>query len=173
MATTKKSTPVKSETATKPASAKAGSKKVAVPPPATPAPSVTPAPAKTVATRWVVAKPAETEMPTVKTVEAKPVAAAPVAAKPIAAKPVAAKSTEGKSTAARPVAKSKPKAEPVEAADNPKSSMGKEQRAHYVEVAAFYIAERRGFASVDPMEDWLAAEAEIDRLIASGHFAQS
>ena len=44
------------------------------------------------------------------------------------------------------------------------------QRAHYVQVAAFYIAERRGFTAADPMEDWLAAEAEIDRLIASGQF---
>jgi len=44
------------------------------------------------------------------------------------------------------------------------------RRANYVEVAAFYIAERRGFASARPMDDWLEAEAEIDRLIASGHF---
>ncbi|AGX88568.1 DUF2934 domain-containing protein [Candidatus Symbiobacter mobilis] len=46
-----------------------------------------------------------------------------------------------------------------------------EQRLHYVEVAAFYIAERRGFAPGNPMEDWCAAEAEIDRLIATGHFS--
>lgn len=45
-------------------------------------------------------------------------------------------------------------------------------RTHDVEVAAFYIAERRGFAGGNPVEDWLAAEAEIDQLIASGHFSR-
>ena len=43
-----------------------------------------------------------------------------------------------------------------------------EQRQNYVEVAAFYIAERRGFAPGNPFEDWVRAEAEIDRLIAEG-----
>ena len=45
-----------------------------------------------------------------------------------------------------------------------------EQRARYIEVAAFYIAERRGFAAGNPTDDWLAAEAEVNRLIDSGHF---
>ena len=39
----------------------------------------------------------------------------------------------------------------------------------YVAVAAYHIAELRGFTSGDPRDDWLAAEAEVDRLIASGH----
>jgi hypothetical protein len=43
-----------------------------------------------------------------------------------------------------------------------------EQRRHYVEMAAYYIAERRGFAPGDPLEDWVQAEAEIDRLLAEG-----
>jgi hypothetical protein len=50
-------------------------------------------------------------------------------------------------------------------------SLSAAQRAHYVEVAAFYIAERRGFAGANPADDWIAAEAEIDRLVATGHFA--
>jgi hypothetical protein len=29
--------------------------------------------------------------------------------------------------------------------------------------AAYYLAERRGFAPGHELEDWLAAEAEIDR----------
>jgi hypothetical protein len=49
--------------------------------------------------------------------------------------------------------------------------MSAAQRNNYVEVAAFYIAERRGFAAANPADDWAAAEAEIDRLIASGQFA--
>ena len=44
-----------------------------------------------------------------------------------------------------------------------------EQRNKYVAVAAYHIAELRGFTSGDPRDDWLAAEAEVDRLIASGH----
>ncbi|MCF8200085.1 MAG: DUF2934 domain-containing protein [Sulfuritalea sp.] len=43
-----------------------------------------------------------------------------------------------------------------------------EQRRFYVEVAAYHIAERRGFAAGDPLEDWVQAEAEIDRLLAAG-----
>lgn len=43
-----------------------------------------------------------------------------------------------------------------------------EQRFHYVEVAAYYIAQERGFSAGDPAADWAAAEAEIDRLLAEG-----
>ena len=43
-----------------------------------------------------------------------------------------------------------------------------EQRRNYIEMAAYYIAERRGFAPGNPMEDWVQAEAEIDRLLAEG-----
>jgi hypothetical protein len=35
-------------------------------------------------------------------------------------------------------------------------------------VAAYYIAERRGFVPGNPLEDWVQAEAEIDRLLAEG-----
>ena len=52
----------------------------------------------------------------------------------------------------------------------PMATVTAQQRTNYVEVAAFYIAERRSFAPGNPMDDWLAAEAEVDRLIASGHF---
>ena len=48
-----------------------------------------------------------------------------------------------------------------------------EQRTHYVEVAAFYIAEQRGFAAGSPLDDWLAAEAEFDRLMATGEPGQA
>lgn len=43
-----------------------------------------------------------------------------------------------------------------------------EQRHHYVEVAAYYIAERRGFDAGCHDEDWAQAELEIDRLLAEG-----
>ncbi len=43
-----------------------------------------------------------------------------------------------------------------------------EQRRNYVEVAAYYIAESREFNCGCDLENWLAAEAKIDRLLAEG-----
>jgi hypothetical protein len=85
---------------------------------------------------------------------------APIAAKvPAAAKAPVAK----KASPAKPKASATPAAKPA---------LNAEQRNHYVEVAAFYIAERRGFAPGNAADDWCAAEAEVDRLIASGRFSQ-
>jgi hypothetical protein len=72
--------------------------------------------------------------------------------------------------AAKKPAAAKKAAAPRKATPAPKPAITAEQRNNYVEVAAFYIAERRGFASANPADDWIAAEAEIDRLIATGHF---
>lgn len=43
-----------------------------------------------------------------------------------------------------------------------------DQRRNYIEVAAYYIAERRGFSGGHEAEDWVTAENEIDRLLAEG-----
>jgi DUF2934 family protein len=40
-----------------------------------------------------------------------------------------------------------------------------QQRRNYVEVAAYYLAERRGFAGGSEIEDWAQAEREVDRLL--------
>lgn len=102
------------------------------------------------------------------------------------------KASPGK-TAAPPAVKSKPKAKPVtkakrEAKPKPASkpavaaaaakparsrarkpaAIPSDQRRHYIEVAAYHIAERRGFAAGNPLDDWMQAEAEIDRLLAEG-----
>lgn len=69
--------------------------------------------------------------------------------------------------AAKPAAPKKVKPATVKSADIDPS-----QRAHYIEVAAYYIAERRGFTPGDPGQDYLAAAAEIDRLIEAGHFTK-
>jgi hypothetical protein len=70
-----------------------------------------------------------------------------------------------------PAVKKKTVAKPKSAESSPaKQVLSDEQRARYVEVAAFYIAERRGFAAGNPADDWLAAEAEVNRLMDSGHF---
>jgi hypothetical protein len=124
-----------------------------------------------------------------KTIPAKrPVAARPApAAIAVAVKP--AKATPEAMTKAKPVVKAAPKAAPkatpkATAKVAPKASatrstagsrskkvagISAEQRRNYVEVAAFYIAERRGFAPGNLLDDWVQAEAEIDRLLAGGH----
>lgn len=108
----------------------------------------------------------------------KPVtAAAPAVAKPVAARKPAIKRaaavpatvTAAPVAPAKATAAAKPKATKPAAAPS-KSALSAEQRNHYVEVAAFYIAERRGFVPGNPADDWCAAELEVDRLIASGHF---
>jgi hypothetical protein len=43
-----------------------------------------------------------------------------------------------------------------------------EQRRNYIEVAAYYIAERRGFMGGHQEEDWTNAEIEIDRMLSEG-----
>lgn len=117
----------------------------------------------------------------------KAVAVAPVTAtKPVAVKTAAAKkpvnldaTNAGTVVAAVPaktLEKSKPKAVKTAKASQAKpttvakATLSAEQRNNYVEVAAFYIAERRGFAPGNPADDWCAAELEVDRLLASGQF---
>jgi hypothetical protein len=48
-------------------------------------------------------------------------------------------------------------------AKNTKTSVFPEQRYHMISTAAYYLAERRGFAGGYEMQDWISAEAEIDR----------
>lgn len=42
-------------------------------------------------------------------------------------------------------------------------SISGEERQRMIGEAAYYRAEQRGFIGGDPLQDWLAAEAEIDR----------
>jgi hypothetical protein len=117
-------------------------------------------------------------------------ASAKPAAKPVvaAAKPVASKAVAAPA-AKKAVAKALPKAAPKPVAAKAPAPAAKSkapakktvtvskdidpaQRANYIEVAAFYIAERRGFRPGNPEQDYLEAAAEIDRLIAGGHFGK-
>jgi hypothetical protein len=129
-----------------------------------------------VTTKKVAAPGTEPAAKTAAAKPAKPAKAKSVTLKPEAPKPVGVKVAAKKSSAAKTVAKdapAKPKkaATPKKAAPAARPAMSAAQRNNYVEVAAFYIAERRGFAAANPADDWAAAEAEIDRLIASGNFA--
>jgi cell division septation protein DedD len=85
---------------------------------------------------------------------------------PVQAKPASVPAKVAPKATAKPKAPAKPKAAPAAKL----ATLSLEQRNHYVQVAAFYMAERRGFAAGDPAADWAAAEEEVDRLIASGHF---
>ena len=42
-----------------------------------------------------------------------------------------------------------------------------EQRHQMIELAAYFIAERRGFGNDAALEDWLAAEAEVERQLGN------
>jgi hypothetical protein len=90
------------------------------------------------------------------------------------AKKVAAKAAPKAPAAVAPVAAPVVKAKaPAKKAVKPVSvKIDPAQRANYIEVAAFYIAERRGFTPGNPEQDYLDAAAEIDRLIAAGQFAK-
>lgn len=48
------------------------------------------------------------------------------------------------------------------------SQITPEQRAHMIAEAAYFRAEQRGFQGGDPVDDWLQAEAQIDRIAADG-----
>lgn len=48
------------------------------------------------------------------------------------------------------------------------TNLSEEQRQQYIEVAAYHIAESGGFKSGCDLENWLAAEAGIDQLLAEG-----
>jgi hypothetical protein len=46
-----------------------------------------------------------------------------------------------------------------------RSPQDSETRARMIAEAAYFAAERRGFAGGGELDDWLLAEAEIDRLL--------
>lgn len=90
------------------------------------------------------------------------VAAVAVKPKPLKTKAVvnqaAGADTKAKPAKSKVAAKVKPTILPI----------SDEHRRHYIELAAFYIAERRGFSGDNTLEDWLQAEAEINQLLQQG-----
>jgi hypothetical protein len=131
---------------------------------------------KNTTTTPAVSKPAAKKAAAPKAVAVAKVVAPVAAAEPVAVtkKPAAKKAAAVAPTAAvaAPVAAKKTGARKTQLKPStaPAPVLTSEQRAHYVSVAAFYIAEQRGFTLGNPADDWIAAEAEVDRLIASGHF---
>lgn len=86
----------------------------------------------------------------------KKVAAKPAIKKGIEAKPAPLESKPVKKAAVKKPASTK-KASPVTP----------EQRYKMISTAAYFLAEHRGFAGGYEMQDWIAAEAEIDAKLAS------
>lgn len=123
------------------------------------------------ATSTTKAKTSATKAPAKSTTTSKS-AAAKAPAKTAAAKP--AKTTAPKApvkAAAKPAAPktAKPaekKAAPAKKGNGP--AVTPEQRRYYVEVAAYYIAERRGFHGGSELADWAQAEREVEQLLAEG-----
>lgn len=76
-------------------------------------------------------------------------------------KKAATKTSVKKATTKKSVAKKAP-------AKKGATKVSGAQRDAMIAVAAYYIAEKRGFVAGDTTADWLQAEAQIDALIASG-----
>jgi hypothetical protein len=49
---------------------------------------------------------------------------------------------------------------------SPPETVTAEERFNMIAEAAYFCAERRGFQGGNPVEDWLAAEKEIDAKLA-------
>jgi hypothetical protein len=55
-----------------------------------------------------------------------------------------------------------------EAVASRSSDVTPDERHRMIAEAAYYRAEKRGFAGGDPMQDWLEAEAQIENEIRNG-----
>lgn len=112
--------------------------------------------------------------PTAATTARKPAVKTKAAATPAAkAKPAAASKAPKAAKSTAPAKTAKPVASAAKSAKASKASgaaniLAPDQRRYYIEVAAYYIAERRGFHGGNEVEDWAAAEAEVDRLLREG-----
>ncbi|HQW20219.1 MAG TPA: DUF2934 domain-containing protein [Rhodocyclaceae bacterium] len=100
------------------------------------------------------------------------------ATKPLAVPkpPAAATKNPGRKAAAAPAKKpAAPRKSPVKevatgagSTKNRKPQVSNEQRRRYIEVAAYFMAERRGFIGANPAADWMQAEIEVDRMLSEG-----
>lgn len=73
-----------------------------------------------------------------------------------------------KSGPTKAAAEKKPSKRVAPAPARRKSEISPDQRRYHVELAAYFMAERHGFTPGREEEDWLAAEAEIDRMLNAG-----
>lgn len=52
---------------------------------------------------------------------------------------------------------------------DPAAGVAAYPREHLIAEAAYYRAEKRGFAPDSELSDWLAAEAEVERMLQTRH----
>lgn len=95
------------------------------------------------------------------TASAKPVAAKPAASKTSAVK--ASKPAAAKKTTEKTAAPAKKPAAPKKTAS--KMTVTLEQRYKMICDAAYFKAEKRGFSPENETQDWLDAEAEINKML--------
>jgi hypothetical protein len=109
------------------------------------------------------------EKPTSKKMAAAPAKAAAAPATKAAAAPAAPPATAAKPAAApAPAAKPAVAAKPATApAPTAKSRVDATERQKLIAEAAYYRALKRGFSSGSDVQDWLAAEKEVDARIAA------
>jgi len=115
--------------------------------------------AKKPTTKKVAAEPKATAKTTPATTAKKPAAktAAPKEKKTVADKDVAAE--------AKPVKKPIVKKEAAPKA--PTVTVSPDHRRHMIATAAYFIAQRRGFSGGYEVQDWIAAEIEIEKQLKS------
>ena len=89
----------------------------------------------------------------------KPPAKKRIAKTPAVKKSAAKTKTVSKKTSAPKAAK------PAASKTDRKSAVAPEERYKMIAAAAYLRAERRGFASGHALDDWIAAEAEIDVML--------
>jgi hypothetical protein len=85
----------------------------------------------------------------------------------------ARKATAAKSLATKAAAETAAVAAPRQRASAKRAAptgLRPEERHHLIQVAAYHLAERRGFADGNHHDDWIAAEREVDAMIAAGKF---
>jgi hypothetical protein len=79
--------------------------------------------------------------------------------------------TKQRSTRQTPASAPKRRKTPGNGAPAPSSGLGvigPQERYRMIAEAAYFLAERRGFIGGSPDEDWLQAEAEVERRLAEG-----
>lgn len=57
-------------------------------------------------------------------------------------------------------------------ANSAATAVSEDERRAMIAEAAYFHAERRGFAPGDTVQDWLNAEAEIDALLRAAHLGR-
>ena len=60
---------------------------------------------------------------------------------------------------------SKPRTSTKKSVASKSGTISSEDRSRMIAEAAYYLAEQRGFAGGDPMQDWLDAEEMIDHVL--------